>query len=91
MIGDKLYFSAPLREKLRQNYQCELIAPLKKGYRHAFQDRRKLRRMKRRWKIERSNSWLKQFKRLATRYERKLENFTALLVVACIHLYLNAF
>ena len=29
-FGDKLYFSQPLRERLRANYACELIAPLKK-------------------------------------------------------------
>ena len=47
--------------------------------------------MKRRWKIERTNSWLKQYRRLATRYERKLENFHGFVVLACLHLYLKHF
>lgn len=39
------------------------------------QDGRKLRRYKRRWIIERTNSWLQNFRRLVVRYERSVLNF----------------
>jgi transposase len=41
--------------------------------------------------VERTNSWLKQYKRLSVRYECKIENFTAFLWLACMHLYLGHF
>ena len=37
--------------------------------RTATQDGRKLRRYRRRWRIERSVSWLQSFRRMVTRYE----------------------
>lgn len=49
----------------------------------AHQDGRKLRRYKRRWSIERTNSRLQNFRRLVARDERKLKNFEALVHLAC--------
>jgi hypothetical protein len=39
------------------------------------QDLRRLRRYRRRWKIERLFAWLQNFRRLVVRYERYAENF----------------
>ena len=39
------------------------------------QDGRSLRRYKRRWKVERLNSWLLSYRRIAVRYEYKVENY----------------
>ena len=39
------------------------------------QDGRKLRRYKRRWKIERLFAWLSNFRRLVVGYERQEENY----------------
>ena len=47
------------------------------------QDGRKLRRYKRRWKIDRSNSWLFNFRRLVVRYERQIEMYTGFVHFAC--------
>jgi len=47
------------------------------------QDGRKMRRYKRRWIIERSNSWLQAFRRLVVRYERSEKIFAALVHMAC--------
>jgi transposase len=47
------------------------------------QDGRRLRRYKRRWIIERTNSWLQNFRRLVVRYERSVQNFEAFVHMAC--------
>jgi transposase len=47
------------------------------------QEGRKLRRYKRRWIIERTNSWLQTFRRLVVRYERSVKHFEALVHMAC--------
>jgi transposase len=37
----------------------------------------------RRWMVERSHSWLNRFRRLLIRWEKKAENYIALLHFAC--------
>ena len=44
---------------------------------------RPLRRYRHRWKIERLFAWLQNYRRLVTRYEYYLENFTGMLHLAC--------
>ena len=66
----------------------DLIAPKKKNS-HRKQDGRKLRRYKRRWKVERLFAWLKRWRRLSTRWEHKAENFLGLVHVGCIVLLLR--
>ncbi len=62
-----------------------MIAPHRVNrVRPATQDGRELRRYWRRWKVERSFAWLHNFRRLVTRYEYKLENFTEFVRLACI-------
>src|SRR3974390_3825384 len=55
VIADRAYDSDPLRERL-QKRGIELIAPYRKNRRHRrYEDGRKLRRYKRRWKIGRAS------------------------------------
>ena len=69
LIYDKAADSDPLRDRLRKR-GTELICPHRKRRRKpATQDGRRLRRYRRRWKIERSIGWLQNFRRLVTRYE----------------------
>jgi transposase len=50
-----------------------MIAPhRRKRRRPKTQDGRKLRRYKKRWKIERLFAWLGNFRRLVVRYERRV-------------------
>ena len=73
--GDKAYDSDPLDEALLEQ-GIEMIAPHRKNRKKKkTQDGRKLRRYKRRWKIERLFAWLQDFRRLVVRYEYKDENF----------------
>ena len=70
LVGDKAYDSDPLDETLLEE-GIEMIAPHRKNRKKPkTQDGRKLRRYKRRWKIERLFAWLGNFRRLVVRYER---------------------
>jgi transposase len=53
------------------------------------QDWRKLRRYKRRWKIERLFAWLHNFRRLVIRYERRAENYLGFVRLGCIVILLR--
>lgn len=83
LIGDRAYDSNPARALLVKR-EIEPILPRRSNNRVAtHQDGRKMRRYKRRWIIERTNSWLQNFRRLVVRYERKARNFEALVHMAC--------
>jgi transposase len=83
LIADRGYDSNPARALLISR-EIEPIIPARSNNRVAtHQDGRKLRRYKRRWIIERTNSWLQNFRRLVARYERKVKNFEALVHLAC--------
>ena len=83
LIADRGYDSNPARALLVKR-EIEPIIPKRRNNRKAtHQDGRKLRRYKRRWIIERTNSWLQNFRRLVVRYERKVRNFEALVHMAC--------
>jgi transposase len=89
LIGDKAYDSDPLDEALKEQ-GVEMIAPHRKNRkRRKTQDGRKLRRYKRRWKIERLFAWLQNFRRLVVRYEYKGENFLGMAQLGCIILLLR--
>ncbi len=69
-------------EKLRQ-YGIELIAPHRSNRKNTTQDLRRMRRYRRRWRIERLFAWLQNFRRLVVRYERYAENFLGVLYLGC--------
>jgi transposase len=69
LIYDKAADCDPLRERLTKR-GIDLICPHRKSrVRAATQDGRKLRRYRRRWIIERTISWLHDFRRLIVRHE----------------------
>ena len=83
LIADRGYDSNKVRALLVKR-DSEPIIPARSNNRVAtHQDGRKLRRYKRRWIIERTNSWLQTFRRLVVRYERSAKTFTALVHLAC--------
>lgn len=83
LICDRAYDSDPLRQRLARR-GIELITPHRRGrVKPKTQDGRALRRYKRRWKIGRTIAWLGNFRRLATRYERRIDLYNALLHIAC--------
>jgi len=91
LIGDKAYDSDPLDKTLLEQ-GIEMIAPHRKNRKkRKSQDGRKLRRYKRRWKIERLFAWLQNFRRLVVRYEYKDENFLGMAQLGCIVILLRKY
>ncbi|HEY2544852.1 MAG TPA: IS5 family transposase [Candidatus Acidoferrum sp.] len=84
MIGDRAYDSDPLDQHIQQHYGVQLIAPHKSvRVAPATQDGRRLRRYRRRWKIERLFAWLHNFRRTVIRWEYYPENFLGMVQLAC--------
>ena len=92
LIGDKAYDSDPLNDRLLEDRGVEMIAPHRKGRKKPnTQDGRKLRRYRRRWKVERLFAWLQNFRRLIVRYEYHVDNFLAMVQLGCIKILLRFF
>ena len=91
LIYDKAADSDPLRWRM-ESRGFTLIAPRRKNrttgrqlhYRHK-------RRLKQRWKIERTNAWLKSYGRLAIRKDRRADLFLGWTQLACLHTMLQRF
>jgi transposase len=91
LIYDKAADSDPLRNRLARR-GIDLICPHRTNRtKPKRQDGRKLRRYKRRWKIERTIGWIANFRRLVVRYERKISMFCAFVHVACLLIALRQF
>jgi transposase len=91
LIGDKAYDSDPLDTQLAEQ-GVEMIAPHKRNRKKAnTQDGRKLRRYKRRWKIERLFAWLHKFRRVVVRYDYHAENYLGFVQLACIKILLRCY
>lgn len=89
IIADRAYDSNAAREELVER-GIEPIIPARSNNRIAtHQDGRKMRRYRHRWIIERTNAWLQNFRRLVVRYERSVNNFKALVHLACALICLN--
>ena len=92
LIGDKAWDSGPLQQRLLLERGIDLIAPKRGGPKPSRrrQDRRKLRRYKRRWRVESLFANLKRFRRIATRWDVKSANFFGFLQLAASILLLRA-
>ena len=64
LIGNTAYSSRPLTQKLFNRWQIQLKGPLKRNYVNFFHDNRRLRRSKRRWKVEEYFAWIKYHLRI---------------------------
>ena len=91
LVADRAYDSDSLGADLARQ-GIDLIAPHRRNRKKAkTQDGRKLRRYKRRWKVERFFAWLYNFKRLVVRYEYHAGNYRAFVQLACIIILLRQF
>ena len=91
IIADRGYDSDPLRRRLRRR-GIELIVPYRCNNRNKpYQDGRKLRRYRRRWKIERTFAWFSNFRRLQVRQDRILSVFQGFCHIACLLITLRHF
>ena len=91
LIYDRAADGDPLRQRLKRE-GVDLITPHRwNRIKPPLQDGRKLRRYCRRWKVERSISWLHNFRRLVTRYEYHAHLFHGFAQLACLIVVLGRF
>jgi len=91
VITDKGYDDDGLRKKFATK-GIELIAPYRDNrVNRPYEDGRKLRRYRRRWKVERTHSWFKNFRRVAVRWDRSLTVYKGFVHIACICMTLMKF
>jgi transposase len=84
VIYDKACDSDPLRQRLAKR-GIALICPHRRHrVQPPLQDGRKLRRYRRRWKVERTFAWLGNFRRLLVRWEVDITMYQAFCHVACL-------
>ncbi len=85
VVGDKGYSSRENRQYLRRR-GMRLTIPRKKNERHRGRFDKAIYRMRNR--VERLINRMKQFRRLATRYEKRAENYRAMWVIAATLLWM---
>ena len=84
LIADKGYDSDPLRRKLKAR-GIELICPYRSNNKQRkYYDGRKMRRYKRRYKVERTFSWFGNNRRLVVRWDRDITVYNAFFHIACM-------
>jgi transposase len=91
LIGDKAFDSRPLAARLATEREVELLAPRRGGRRASRrrQDGRKMRRYRRRWRVECLFAWLKRWRRICTRWEGKAENYLGFIQLGCLVILLR--
>jgi transposase len=91
LVGDRAYDFDPLDAQLEAE-GIEMNAPHRRRRNRKqpkTRDGRKLRRYKRRWKVERLFAWLGNFRRLVVRYERRAENYLGFVHLGCVVILLR--
>ena len=84
MVADRGYDSDPMRLRFRRR-GIDLIAPYRcNSILRQYEDKRKLRRYRKRWKIERSIAWVQNFRRVYVRYDRILTVYLGFVYCACL-------
>lgn len=86
VAGDKGYTGQPIRSYLRRRGIGAVIARRDSESRQGTRFDRQAYRQRNR--VERTFNQLKQFRRIATRYEKRAENYLAMLTIAAILLWL---
>ena len=79
MLGDKAYDSAELREELDEQGTKPVI-PNRSNRKQPFSFNKRLYKL--RWRIEAAFNRLKDFRRIATRYDRLARNYLAAVCLA---------
>jgi transposase len=89
IIGDKAYDSDSLRKMLAE-VDIELLAPHRRNRKRGrVNDGRKMRRYRRRWKVERFFAWAGAFRRFLVRHERLEVMYRAVVHAVCLMITLR--
>jgi transposase len=91
LIGDLGYDSDPLRERLARRGITVIVPYRDNRIVRVYEDRRHLRRYRRRWIVERTIAWLGSFRRLIVRHERLTSMYCSLLYFAAALIALRRF
>jgi len=83
LIADRAYDSDQKRAELHAQGIDFIVPHRRNRKRTKLQDGRKLRRYRRRWKIERTFAWIGNYRRLVVRYERLTTTYRAIFHIAC--------
>jgi transposase len=89
LIADRGYDSDPLRDRLEKQ-KIRLLSPHRRSRtRPSRNDGRRMRRYRKRFVIERTNSWLHCYRRLAHRWEYYTFIYDGFVRIACILIAFN--
>ena len=83
---DKAYNSKPEEQEILNEDMYHIYHTREKEERSRKKQKKCLNRKKhpaRRWVVERTNSWHNRFRKLFTRYEKKVENYLGLVQFSC--------
>jgi transposase len=86
LVGDKAYSSGEIRQELRRSGTTPVI-PKRSNEKRRGRFNRGLYRERNR--VERLINRIKQYRRVATRYEKYAVNYLAMLMIAAIRLWLS--
>jgi transposase len=91
LLYDKALDSDVCRNRLKQRGIDLICRHRRNRSRTPLQDGRKLRRLQKRWRIERTIAWLQNFRRLVTRYERHANLYLGLVQLTCVIIVMRWF
>ena len=91
LVLDKAFDSDKFRDRIAARGTYPIVPYRKRAVSMKYGDGRKLRRYRRRWKVERTFAWLGNFRRLVVRYEHKHWMFRAFIHLACLLITLRQF
>lgn len=84
LLYDKAADSDPLRQRLEEERGIDLVYPHRKNRKKKpTQDGRSVRKYTRRYKVERTHSWLHNFRRTIIRYETTMLRYSGWIHLAC--------
>ena len=91
LVLDRAFDSDKFRDRIAARGTYPIVPYRTRAVSMKYGDGRKMRRYRRRWKVERTFAWLGNFRRLVVRYEHKHWIFRAFIHVACLLITLRQF
>ena len=91
VIADKAYDSDQLRDALEQAGYTPLFPHRRNRVKPSRNDGRRLRRYGHRWRVERTNAWLHNYRGLAVRWAYYSSHYVAMAYLSFIHMALLRF
>ena len=89
VLADKAYDCDWLRDQLAAQGFCLIARHRSNRVKDPTSDGRRERRLCRRWKVERSNSWLHSYRRAITRFEKSVNRYEGFVTLACAFMALG--